>query len=77
MLFLHRAGEPVLNTYLVVTASVTIAIMLLLHWLLRNRDLHEVAGRMPAAALGLIWGVMLFLIVITQGGSHAFIYFQF
>jgi hypothetical protein len=25
----------------------------------------------------LIWGVMLTLIIITQGGSDAFIYFQF
>jgi hypothetical protein len=24
-----------------------------------------------------IWGVMLTLIIITQGGSDAFIYFQF
>jgi alginate O-acetyltransferase complex protein AlgI len=77
MLFLHRTGEPILNTYLVVTASATILIMLVIHWLMRERNLHQVAARMPAAVVGLIWGAMLFLIVITQGGSNAFIYFQF
>jgi alginate O-acetyltransferase complex protein AlgI len=77
MLLVHRSGEPVLNMYLVVSSAATIAIMLIIHWTMRNRNLHEVAARMPSLVVGLIWGAMLFLIVITQGGSNAFIYFQF
>jgi alginate O-acetyltransferase complex protein AlgI len=77
MLGIHRSGEPILNTYLAVSAAVTIGIMLVIHWTMRNRNLHDVAAKLPAAVVGLIWGVMLFLIVITQGGSNAFIYFQF
>lgn len=77
MLFIHRAGEPVLSFWLMVSGTGTIAIMLVLHWLLRDRDLHQVAQRLPAVAVGVVWAAMLFLIVITQGGSNAFIYFQF
>jgi hypothetical protein len=29
------------------------------------------------ALTGGLWGAMLFLIAITQGGGNAFIYFQF
>ena len=51
--------------------------MLVAHWYMRNRKLDEVIGRMPAWLVGLVWGVLLTLIVISQGGSAAFIYFQF
>ncbi len=77
MLWIDSTGAPLLNAWLVISSSVTIGSMLLIHWLMRDRDLHQVAERLPAAAVGLIWGIMLFLIAITQGGSNAFIYFQF
>ena len=35
------------------------------------------AVRLPAGVTGVMWGTMLFLIAITQGGGDAFIYFQF
>ena len=55
----------------------TIGIMLVVHWYMRNRKLDEVIGAMPVWLVGLGWGVLITLIVITQGGSDAFIYFQF
>jgi hypothetical protein len=36
-----------------------------------------VVERWPAPVVGAAWGALLFLIVVTQGGSNAFIYFQF
>lgn len=77
MLLIDRAGAPVLTTWLVLSVTVTTILMLLVHWMMRNQQLHSVVQRMPAAVVGAGWGVMLFLIVITQGGSNAFIYFQF
>lgn len=47
------------------------------HWYMRHRQLHAEVQRVPALATGAIWGVMLILIAITQGGGNAFIYFQF
>ena len=77
MLFIDRSGGPVLISYYVLSASFTILVLLTIHWLMRNRGLHTVVERIPAVALGAVWGIMLFLIAITQGGSNAFIYFQF
>lgn len=77
MLFFNRGGEPVLTTWLLGSALLTIACMLIAHWSLRDSHLHNVVQRIPAGMVGLAWGVMLFVIVITQGGSNAFIYFQF
>ncbi len=77
MLLLNRAGGPVLTTYFLVTALGTIAAMLVVHWRMRHQTLHEEVQRWPAPVLGLAWGAMLWLIVTTQGGGNAFIYFQF
>jgi alginate O-acetyltransferase complex protein AlgI len=77
MLLIDRGGNPVLATYFVVSTVLTIGTMLIIHWYMRNRDLHTVVERVPAMAAGAAWGTALFVIAITQGGSNAFIYFQF
>ena len=76
-MLLVDGGAPILNMWLALSTAVTIGGMLVVHWRMRDRGLHEVVERWPAAAVGAVWGAMLFLIVITQGGSNAFIYFQF
>jgi len=77
MLTLDTSGEKVLPTVLIVQTVITIAVMLCVHWWMRNRQLDEVVSRLPGWFTGLVWGVLLTLIMITQGGSDAFIYFQF
>lgn len=77
MLTFVTDGEKVLITPHIVQVVVAIGIMLVVHWRMRDRELDEVISRMPAWLIGLIWGIMLTLIIITQGGSDAFIYFQF
>lgn len=77
MLLINTSGKPVLTMYLVISVAVTIFIMLVCHWTLRDRDLHTVVEKVPSVVAGMFWGLMLFAIVITQGGSNAFIYFQF
>ena len=77
MLTFVTDGEKVLPAVFVWQTFITIGIMLLIHWRMRDRQLHDVIGRLPAWLTGLVWGVMLKLIIITQGGSDAFIYFQF
>ena len=77
MLLINIGGKPVLTTYLIVSVVVTITIMLICHWTLRDRDLHAVVEKAPSVLVGVFWGLMLFAIAITQGGSNAFIYFQF
>ena len=77
MLFIDRSGAPVLSGYFLITAAATVAAMLLVHWRMRHQTLHAEVQRWPALAVGLAWGAMLWLIVTTQGGGNAFIYFQF
>jgi alginate O-acetyltransferase complex protein AlgI len=77
MLTFVTSGDKVLPTIYILETMVTIIIMLAVHWYMRNRRLDEVIGRLPVWLTGLAWGVMIFIIIITQGGSDAFIYFQF
>ena len=77
MLTFVTSGEKILPTVLILQTVITMAVMLAIHWWMRNRRLDEVIDRLPVWLTGLLWGVMLMLIIITQGGSDAFIYFQF
>ncbi len=77
MLLLDTSGKPVLSMWFVLSSAVTTCAIVASHWLMRERTLHGSVERIPATAFGLAWGAMLFLIAITQGGSSAFIYFQF
>jgi len=77
MLTFVSDGKKVLPTSMIVQTVVTIGLMLLVHWWMRERRLDEVVSGLPTWLTGLVWGLMLVLILITQGGSNAFIYFQF
>jgi alginate O-acetyltransferase complex protein AlgI len=77
MLTFVTEGEKVLPTIHILQVVATISAMLAVHWYMRERQLDEVVARVPAWLVGPIWGGMIVLIIITQGGSDAFIYFQF
>jgi alginate O-acetyltransferase complex protein AlgI len=77
MTFVGPVGTPVLTSWLVASVAGTVAALLAAHWHMRDRGLHRVVERWPAPVVGAAWGALLFLIVVTQGGSNAFIYFQF
>jgi alginate O-acetyltransferase complex protein AlgI len=77
MLLVEPGGKPVLDSWPVISTAVTIGTLLAVHWYMRSRELHAEVQRMPAWAVGTAWAAMAFLIAITQGGSNAFIYFQF
>jgi alginate O-acetyltransferase complex protein AlgI len=77
MLTFEMDGKKVLTSAAIVEVVGVIAGMLAVHWFMRNRRLDQVASNTPNWLLGLLWGGMLWLITITQGGSDAFIYFQF
>jgi len=77
MLTFEWTGKPVLASIDIVQVGVVIGAMLASHAFLRERQLHAVIAAAPRALVGIVWGAMLWLILITQGQSHAFIYFQF
>jgi alginate O-acetyltransferase complex protein AlgI len=77
MLWIQPEGTPVLNGWLVGSGLLTVAGLVAVHGWMRERELHAEVQRLPSWLVGLLWGGMAFLIAITQGGSDAFIYFQF
>jgi alginate O-acetyltransferase complex protein AlgI len=77
MLWITPEGTPVLNGWLVGSGLLTVAGLVAVHGWMRERELHAEVQRLPSWLVGVLWGGMAFLIAITQGGSDAFIYFQF
>jgi D-alanyl-lipoteichoic acid acyltransferase DltB (MBOAT superfamily) len=77
MLTFETAGQKVLTSMQITGTALTIGAMLCIHWAMRNRTLHEVATRLPAPLAGVLAGLMAWLVIVTQGGGNAFIYFQF
>jgi alginate O-acetyltransferase complex protein AlgI len=76
-MLLFAGGEPLLTTYAIVSAALTVAIIVAMHWHMRSRMLHDEIDRLPRFAVAALWGGMLWTIAATQGGGDAFIYFQF
>ncbi len=73
----HLDGAQLLaGTQIFQVVSVMLG-LIAVHWWMADKGLEELASRLPAPVLAVIWGLMLFGIAVAQGGSHAFIYFQF
>ena len=51
--------------------------MLVAHWALRDTSIERAVARMPRWAVTSVWAFMAGAIILTQGNSNAFIYFQF
>lgn len=70
-------GAQVLTTLNMIKVVFVMIGILVAHWWLRDRSLEEVAGSTPWWGRSLVWAGMLILLILTQGGGNAFIYFQF
>jgi len=74
---LAPVGPPLLATVDIIKVFVVIGIMLIVHWSMRNTTFLKTMGKMPWWAVSVVWAGMIILIVLSQGTSKAFIYFQF
>lgn len=77
MLFINDDGNKIIQTFDVVKVFLLITILFICHWLMRNTSMKEVSIKIQPWVLGIVWAIMVFLIVISQGNSEQFIYFQF
>ncbi|NDV62054.1 MBOAT family protein [Puniceicoccales bacterium CK1056] len=77
MFGLGADGAPVLTTTDMLLTSVVVVFLFAFSWILRDRMVEDVVGRMPWWLGACAWAGMLVLIILTQGGGGAFIYFQF
>ena len=73
----HAHGDAILTTReLLQIASVTGG-MVAMHWTMRDNTFEMAVMRLPPWAIAAIGSVMACAIILTQGNSNAFIYFQF
>ncbi len=77
MLLLNADGAAVLPQIYLLQAGIGIALLLVTQFLMRDRTLEGVAAKTPGWLFSLTWAVLLFTLIITQGGGSSFIYFQF
>ena len=70
-------GLKVLTSADVALVAVPVFGILIVHGLMRERRLEDVVARTPWWVTAAVVGVMLTAIVVSQGSSNAFIYFQF
>jgi alginate O-acetyltransferase complex protein AlgI len=77
MFGLNPDGKAAMATVYIIEAIVVTLAMLTIHWRMRNTSLEAVVQKTSWQLLSLIWGIMLILIIISQGSGDAFIYFQF
>lgn len=77
MFGLHPEGSKVLHTLEIYKIFVISAGLFIAHYFMRNTNMKEVSAKMSPLVLGLIWGLLAFFIMISQGSGEQFIYFQF
>jgi alginate O-acetyltransferase complex protein AlgI len=73
----HPTGDALLSTREILQVAIVTLFLLGAHWALRDISLEAAVVRMPRWAVTTIWFLMACAIILTQGNSNAFIYFQF
>ena len=77
MLGLNPGGEKILDYFELFKVGVIALGLFVTHWLMRHRTVKMVAEQVNPWLFGLFWGLLIFLILISQGAGEQFIYFQF
>ena len=73
----HPDGDALLSTRELLQVGLVTVFMIAVHWSLRETTIEAAVNRMPVWVLTGIWTFMAAAILLTQGNSNAFIYFQF
>jgi alginate O-acetyltransferase complex protein AlgI len=73
----HARPDAILSTREILQVALVTAGLLLAHWSMRETSVEAVVARLPRWTVASIWFLMAGAIVLTQGSSNAFIYFQF
>ncbi len=73
----HATGDAILSTRELLQVGIVTLFLLLAHWALRDISLETAVSRLPRWLVTMAWFLMAAAIILTQGNSNAFIYFQF
>jgi alginate O-acetyltransferase complex protein AlgI len=77
MFGMHGAADAILTTREILQVAIITVLLLIAHWTLRDSSIEAAVARLPRSVVTCAWAFMLFAIILTQGNSNAFIYFQF
>jgi alginate O-acetyltransferase complex protein AlgI len=70
-------AKAMLTTLALLKVFVVVTLMVIAHWIMRNRQVLTVAHTLRWHTLGLVWAFLILMVVWAQESSSAFIYFQF
>ena len=73
----HAHGDAILTTREMLQVAIVTLCMLAAHWTLRDISIETAVARLPRWVVTTVWAFMAGAIILTQGNSNAFIYFQF
>jgi alginate O-acetyltransferase complex protein AlgI len=73
----HPNGDAILSTREMLQIFIVTLCLLVAHWSLRDIGLEAAVSRLPRWTVTAAWALMACAIILTQGNSNAFIYFQF
>ena len=73
----HAHGDAILSTREMLQVGIVTFFMILVHWSLRESNIETAVTRLPRWIVTTAWALMACAIILTQGNSNAFIYFQF
>jgi alginate O-acetyltransferase complex protein AlgI len=73
----HAHGDAILATREILQVGIVTFFMILAHWSLREINIETAVTRLPRWVVTAAWALMACAIILTQGNSNAFIYFQF
>jgi alginate O-acetyltransferase complex protein AlgI len=73
----HPNGDAILATREMLQIGIVTFFMILVHWSLRDSNVETAVTRLPRWVVTAAWALMACAIILTQGNSNAFIYFQF
>src|SRR6476660_8255338 len=73
----HAHGDAILSTREILQVAIVTICVIAAHWTLRDSNIETAVTRLPRWIVTTTWALMACAIVLTQGNSNAFIYFQF
>src|SRR3954463_7973701 len=73
----HPKGDAILSTRELLQIGCVTAGLISMHWAMRDNTFETAVMRLPAWTIAAIGSAMICAIIVTQGSSNAFIYFQF
>jgi hypothetical protein len=70
-------GMAILPTLDIIKISTVMTLTIIIHWLMRNTEVLQIAKRARWWVLAVIWATMVIGLIISQKSGDSFIYFQF